>query len=246
VTDFISTTAKHATSYLEHLSERVWSELHERLSTTVVQGNAAEKVVEAAGAQGDLIVMTSHGRGGLKRAVFGSVATAVIRQAHAPVLLVPARVPAQLTCAAPLFRQVVIAIDESDHSEEVIPFAVGLGQLGAADYTFLEVVVNQLATDAGVRLSGDTELHAEQARAAAVTHVGRVARRLEQRARAVFTAVVDHRDAARAILEYVDSTQADLLALTTHGRTGIRRMVLGSVAEEVARASDVPVLLYRA
>ena len=79
-----------------------------------------------------------------------------------------------------------------------------------------------------------------------VAYLNSVAERLRSRGIRVHTRATVHTSPARAILDQAHESEADLIAMATHGRGGIRRLLIGSVADKVLRGTDRPVLLYRA
>jgi nucleotide-binding universal stress UspA family protein len=195
----------------------------------------------------DLVVMATHGRGGITRAWLGSVADALVRQVIVPLLVVrPHEAAAQLD-SSPVFQRILIPLDGSALSEEILERALGLGTLMQAEYTLLRVVepftfpgyspiaqMQDLATQA-----------TQEACVSAQTYLDEVARRL----RAAGAEVQIHTRVAElpaaAILDEARQHRADLIAMATHGRAGLARLLLGSVTDKVLRGTETPVLLYR-
>lgn len=191
----------------------------------------------------DLVVMATRGRGGLERVRVGSVADRLARQAAAPVLLVP---PAEHPADAYRergFGRILVALDGSAFAEEILGPARAIGALVNARYTLLQVV-----RPAGRAAARNDERRASPAGEAvgygrAVAYLSRVADRLRPAGAEVDVDVAEHPDAAEAILARARETDAGMIALTTVGRGGIARMVLGSVADRVIREAAVPVLV---
>ena len=181
----------------------------------------------ARSAQGrgvDLILMTTHGRGGASRVWLGSVADALLRQTRVPLLLVrPSRDPGR----GP-FRRILVALDGSPRAEAVLPGALALAARPAGRVTLLRVVPPR----AGLATSAAEDLD-------------RIAAALVDAGVAVTPRIVEDDHPAHAILRTGEELDADLLALATHGRGGVSRMVLGSVTDKVVRGTDRPVLVVR-
>ncbi|HEX7091028.1 MAG TPA: universal stress protein [Longimicrobiales bacterium] len=201
----------------------------------------------AAQARADLVAMATHGRGGLSRAWLGSVADAVVRESGLPVLLV--RPPGETRpdpYAAPTFAHVLVPLDESAEAEEVLGPATALGKLWDARYTLLTVVPLPLAMGT-VSPAPVLDERGEAARVggAAQVYLERVADRLRGDGLAVDTRLALDASAADAIMFEAGQLEADLIALATHGRSGLTRLVMGSVAAEVVRTAKTPVLVYR-
>jgi nucleotide-binding universal stress UspA family protein len=152
-----------------------------------------------------------------------------------------------------VYRRIVVALDGSDRAERVLPYVEPLAERFGAALTLLRVAVSAegvaartfgrvAAPIASPLVDPGPALGAEQRSAAA--YLASVADRL--RARGI-PADHDQRQGpvAEAIAAYALELEADLIALTTHGRSGLGRAVLGSVAEAVVRCAPCPVLLVR-
>jgi len=196
-------------------------------STVVVSGMGADSILERAwSGRPDLIVMATHGRGPVARFFLGSVADELVRQAEIPVLLVPTRDPAPRILPEPVLENVLVGLDGSALAERVLGPALDLVRLVQGRCTLLRVAEVTQAVEARAYLET-------------------IARRLHEEGIAVETRVIVAPYAAEAILEEADKRHRDLIALATHGRGGLRRMLLGSVADEVIRGTAIPILVYR-
>lgn len=198
----------------------------------------------------DLVVMTTHGRGPLSRAVLGSVADPLARHLTVPTLLVRPAEPAGPDPGhgrpAPA-RHLLVALDGSKEAEAMLPRAVELGEAMGARFTLLRVVDHLTAYDfhpTGVVLPYPEEFITQPLRDAATAYLERVAAPLRGRGLNVQTQVTLHPDPAAAILEKAHTLGCDLIALESHGRSGLGRLVIGSVAEGVVRHGTTPVLTH--
>jgi nucleotide-binding universal stress UspA family protein len=218
-------------AYLANLARRLREAGPVRVSTAVVPGLVADGILgRAKDRHADLVVMTTHGVGPVSRFFLGSVADELVRRATAPLLLVrPPAAPPDLA-AEPAVRHVLVPLDGSGLSEQVVEPAVELANVLGARLTLLRVVEPHPTPGPGP---------AEEASAYLEGWAGR----LRGRAQGVRARVVAARHAASAILE--EARSADLVALSTHGRGGVRRLLLGSVADKVLRGAAVPVLVCR-
>jgi nucleotide-binding universal stress UspA family protein len=189
----------------------------------------------------DLIAMSTHGRGGVSRLIVGSVAEALVRQAPVPVLLVRG----ELTLRAGALGKILVPLDGSELSEAVLPVVAGLA--GPFDLTIeLLRAVEPVPAYAAAELAASHSeelLRAEEADAEG--YLTKLAAPLEGRGLRVAHSVVVA-PAVDAILRRARETGAGLIAMSTHGRSGVGRLLLGSVAERVLRAAPVPVLLLKA
>lgn len=165
----------------------------------------------------DLVTMLTHGRRGLPRLLFGSVTEAVLRGLRIPLLLARPG-----TGTAPR-ADVVAALDGSVRAERVLARAGVLAKAAGTPLRLLRVHGPGGAREAGAYLA-------------------RTCARLERRGIAALPVLLRGSPAA-AILRYAKAVQCGVLALTTRGRTGLRRLLLGSVAEAVIRRAPCPVLV---
>jgi nucleotide-binding universal stress UspA family protein len=195
----------------------------------------------------DLVVMTTHGRGGFSRLWLGSIADALVRHSCVPVLLIrPQETLPELE--APIrMRRILVPLDESRRSEQILAPAVELSRLLQAELRLLQVVqplvlrgyaplayVEQVDTRATERLCRTAEQRLEQ-----------LAARLRSEGVPVQTVVIVDPQPAGAILRAATAPEIDLVAMATHGRGGLRRLLLGSVADKVLRGAARPVLISR-
>jgi nucleotide-binding universal stress UspA family protein len=230
-------------SYLDGVVRRLVHATRAPVTSVLLEGPIADALSEQAKTvQADLIVMTTHGRGPLSRFWLGSVADKLVRQASVPVLVVrPQEGPPELIEAPPC-RHILIPLDGTEEAEQILEPAVQLGSLMQADYELLLVIVPLVSPDPATVY--------EPAFIQAVQTDGReyleeVAERLRARSLRVHTRVIFSRPAAMAILEEAGTEPATLIALETHGRGGVARLLLGSVADKVLRGASVPVLVHR-
>jgi nucleotide-binding universal stress UspA family protein len=194
----------------------------------------------------DFVVMTTHGRGGLSRAWLGSVADELIRRISIPLMLLRPS-PKGTTCGASFdLDHILIPLDRSEESERAIEPAIALGQLTGAHYTLVEVVppLALVPMPEAMPITMQRTEH-EELRRRAAAYLNSVADRLRAKGHQVDTAVVIQPQCAAGILEQAVSTDASLIAMATHGRSGFQRLALGSVADKVLRGTTVPLLLLR-
>jgi nucleotide-binding universal stress UspA family protein len=178
----------------------------------------------------------------------GSVADTLVRRLPMPILLARPHAEALDLLDAVHerpFAHVVIPLDGSALAEEAIAPALALGQLMKAEYTLLATIeVPVLSYAPAAQVAGLDDQVLEQWRAAALARLERVAGRMRARGVVVHTHVT-YGPPAVTIIEYAHEHAADLIALTTHGRGGARRLLLGSVADKVVRGAGVAVLIQR-
>jgi nucleotide-binding universal stress UspA family protein len=186
----------------------------------------------------DLIMLATHGRSGINRWLLGSVAEKVLRGVDMPVFLVraypePAKAPIGL-------KRLLVPLDGSKLAEQALPYAEHLAESEGAEVTLLYVEpVQEAATfsrapAAGLRTSRrkDMESYLDSMRSGLVS----TGIKAETRMR------LGH--PAEQITDEVIEGSIDMIVMSSHGRTGLARWALGSVADQVLRASPMPVLLF--
>jgi nucleotide-binding universal stress UspA family protein len=189
----------------------------------------------------DLIAMSTHGRGGLTRLLFGSVAESVVRQALVPVLLVRG----ELTWQPGAIGKILVPLDGSELSEAVIPVVERLA--GPFDFGIeLLRVIEPLPPYAGTELgAGRIDEILQMHEADTEAYLAKVAAALEGKGCRVDSKVALG-PAVDTIVHAARERAVGLIAMSTHGRSGIGRLLLGSVAERVLRTAPMPVLLWKA
>ena len=211
----------------------------------LVEGPVGEAVCEEAGRVGaDLIVMATHGRGALGRLWLGSVADHVVRHSTRPVLLVHSGRDG-VECLNRDGAAILVGLDQSEFSDAILDPVVDLALSTGARVTLLTVVA-PVFDAAEPSMPYPVPQHpAICARRSDEAHsrLRRVAARLRRRGLSVSTRVVVGHSAAGGILSVLQEPNFDMVALTTHGAAGVRRLLLGSVAEKVIRAAAKPVLV---
>jgi nucleotide-binding universal stress UspA family protein len=233
-----STTLTKAQNYLTRIAQEL-TQSGLRVQTTVSQGDPVDCIVRDAGATGaDLIVMATHGRGGLQRVVLGSVAQGVLTHSPMPVVLLR---PGGRRMNR--VKTVLVPVDGTPGASTALSVAAPLVRATGARLVLVQVV----PPGAEFYVEGGTliEVGSEAAVRAAAQHcVEDMARRLNRAdLKADGRALVGH--PAEEIVKTADSVGADLILMTTHGLTGPARTVLGSIADEVLRTAHVPVFLIQ-
>ena len=190
----------------------------------------------------DLIVMSSHSRGGVKRIALGSATDYLIRHTNIPVLVV--RPPVSLIGATPeqTFSRIVVPLDGSLLAEQILPEVAALALRLKSTVSLLHVLTPLTYSQKEIMQPGlpwwDDDI------ATADTYLTRAASRLTDEGLTVTTDVVLSENVANAILDYSARTRADLIALATSGSGGMSRFVFGTVADEVTRKSTCSLLVF--
>lgn len=237
---------------LETAAEHLWSTLRREVTWEVVTGaDVAEKLLRQIDEHHvDFVVLATRAAGAVGRAIHGSVADHLVRESRRPVLLMPPR--AGHLAGQPLhFRRVLVPFDGSSAALRVMDHLLALAHADTLELVLFQAVTPErtgghvMPPGAGGDGSADEEW----------THVGAevaeqrllaLAEPLRRRGSSVEVRVVESPRPAEVILDAVRGELVELIAMTTRGAGGLQRLVLGSVAEVVARGSEVPVLLVTA
>jgi nucleotide-binding universal stress UspA family protein len=202
----------------------------------------------------DLVVMTTHGRGPFRRAWLGSVADGMTRQSVRPVLLVrPGESGGnghqRLDLDAPPFRHILVPLDGSLDAEEALGYAREMALAEGARVSLLSVVsdgTGEASAYPALRAEGGgAGAGSEEGLAAARTALEESAGGLREQGIEVDLEVLRGEHPASAILDAAESTDVDLIVMTTRGRGGAPRLLLGRVVDKVVRGARVPVLVHR-
>jgi nucleotide-binding universal stress UspA family protein len=236
-----------ATGYTSALAQQL-REAGLNAKHVVQHGPAAETIVDYASLNDiSQIVMATHGYSGIKRWTHGSVAERVLQTAQVPLLLV--RVDGQDASSdwqrPARCRRILVPLDGSSLAEQILPAAVRIAQAMSGELMLLQVPIAQMAGWTTSEWPAPVLSMLATAEENAQAYLSNVAGRLTQQGIVVSTATRIG-SVANAIVEYAEDNQVDLIALCTHGRTGLARWALGSVADRVLRASNTPILLIRA
>lgn len=246
-----SRDAEESREMLAAAQHNVWAVSDElvrggvRVSTDVRSGEPGDAIVEAAKSAGaDLIVMATHGRSGLQRAIVGSVTQRVLGKSPVPVVVLK---PGGKRMTG--LSRMLVALDGTAGGALALAAAVGLARAARAHIELLQVVpplpMWMYGGGEGFAPAAFIDPEWEEAAlASALTYVNSIATRLRGSGLNVAAQSVKG-PVADAIERVADELDVDLIVMSTHALTGPARAVLGSVADEVVRTSNRPVLLMR-
>lgn len=187
----------------------------------------------------DLVVMGTHGRQGIDRLLSGSVSEEVVRQATCPVFTVLGREEPQ---PGPEIRRILVPVDFSENARLGLAHARELARAYDASLDVLHVVEEAVfpsvyGIDPITPYLPDVQERATEALERLVDEVvgDAVPARLH----------VTSGYAARDIIDFAEEHGTDLIAMTTHGRTGLERFLIGSVTEKIIRSASCPVFTVK-
>jgi nucleotide-binding universal stress UspA family protein len=227
VDDAVATGHGAAEARMGELATSLAADRHRRVTWDVVESVQVAKALIRHAVERDavVVVMATRGAGLPARTLVGSVADRVVRECPVPVVVVPPGA-AYLQGRRPRFVRILIPLDGSTLGARALDLLLDLPRASSLEYVLIEVVSRaEDRPDAQARL----EAAAGRIRARGITSVE--------------VAVLQAGDPVPVIIAALREMLCDAIAMSTRGQSGLRRLVLGSVAQGVVRASEVPVLL---
>lgn len=233
ITDAVLDVARH---YLEGVRARLAAQGF-RVRTVARVSSAAGAILQVVREQKvSHVAMATHGRTGFKRLLLGSVAERVIRASPVPVIVVRPGLPP----AAPP-RNLLVPLDGTDFSSAVLPEAMDLSRRFGARVVLLHVLER---VEFG-RFRRSSEPSRPDGRERGEERLRRASEWCRQRGIDTLP-LLEEGSPPAVILNVCRFNAIDMIAMATHGRSGIPRLMAGSVTERVLRGAAVPVLVVRA
>jgi nucleotide-binding universal stress UspA family protein len=204
-------------------------------------GQPADTIIRCAESHGiDLIMMSSHGRSGLNRWVYGSVAERVLRQAPCATSIINARtVPEKHAC-----RSILVPLDGSELAEQALEPGQILADAMKADLHLLRITTSahQMLESNSMKdlFDGIEDKELQDAEAYLQTKYADAPDK-----NVFFEVKVAQGTVAAGIVDYAENNEIDMIVMSSHGRTGLQRWVYGSVAEKVLRSACCATMIMR-
>jgi nucleotide-binding universal stress UspA family protein len=227
---------KFRQEYLDGVRSRL-AEQGYTVTTEVVGGEVIQAITTVA-PNYDLLVMATHGRSGLGRVIFGSVTEAVLHQMPCPMLIAPISMEHKVA-----FERILVCLDGTPEAETILPQVEKVLAAHPAKVIlmkvepYVEFAALKISTDEYLALNVTAEMEARQ-------YLEQIGKRLE--ALGAETVVeVNFNKPEQEIGTLSKYHHVDLIAMATHGRTGIERLLKGSVTEDVLHQLHQPMLVAR-
>src|SRR4030095_3463691 len=228
-------------SYLETIARSFQGT---QITCVVEKGKAEDVIIErAATDKNTLIVLATHGRSGIQRWVLGSVADKVLHGSTNHLFLIPANDHVEAGGEAPL-KKVIVALDGSPLAETVLPYVVDLAKKMRLEVVFMRSYALPTSTAAEYETHSDELI--SQIEAEAQDYLAEKIKEAKAKGLENVSSVVNIGYGAEEIITLARKTPDNFIAMCTHGRSGVKRFVLGSVTDRVVRHSGDPVLIIRA
>ncbi len=206
----------------------------------VREGEDSYKAIvdEAVRNKSDMIVMGRRGRTGLKRLMMGSVTARVIGHAPGNVLVVPKDSHLE-------FKNILVATDGSKYSVAAASHAIGLAKRNGADLTVVSVVPSELLTPTDIEFTISQREHIVEQEMQVAEKNAKAVKEAAQKEGVAVKAFVLSGKPSEAIVQTAQEKNAGLIVLGSHGRTGVEKFLMGSVAERVIVLAACPVLVAK-
>jgi nucleotide-binding universal stress UspA family protein len=251
-TQLTSNYRDNAVDYLEKTASSLKSS-GVTISCEAHESNPADQIINQAETDSNtLIAMVTHGRSGLGRWVLGSVTDKVLHGASNPLLITHAQEEGQAPTEATL-ENLVVPLDGSALADKVLPHVTALSSAMGLNVILVRVTASadeyyfyvDISSAAGIN-TDRFYAYAQESEVPAARYLSQVKENLlKNGVKSVKERVVSG-NSAISILDLVQETPNCLVALTTHGRSGVERWILGSVTDRLVRHSGQPVLVIRA
>jgi nucleotide-binding universal stress UspA family protein len=242
--NLIQDATRGGEKYLEGVAKRFAGS---RVKRTVEQGSAAEAIIEKAAVDKTaLIAMTTHGRSGLNRWLLGSVAEKVLRATINPLLLVRAS-PRGTADGEATLNSIVVPLDGSALADHVLPVVVPIAKKFGIEVFLFRAYDNPYSpfvSGGGHYAVNVGELLAD-IRDKARQYLEEKLAQLRKHGVEEISYLIQEGDAADEIVSIARDTPDSLIVICSHGQSGVKRWVMGSVTETVVRQSNCPVLVLR-
>ena len=239
--------------YIEKIAEVVGNRIKKVSSMVIVKpvaldGRPAEGIIDYTEKNDvSLIIMASHGRSGIMSWTLGSVANKVLQRTGTPILLIRAKASHLEAGAQGLFNRILVPLDGSDVGEVVLPHVRQLTEKLESEVVLLQVVApgQHVHTIGGLDYVRFAEQQIESMKAEAKEYLQKVSKRLAG-TKGMVRSEVRVGDTAHEIIKFADEANIRLVTISSHGRSGIRQWISGSVTHKILHAGNTPLLLVKA
>ena len=236
----IDSSQNDANAYLKSIQTRaLFFSIRPKPETVV--GKAAESIIKFAQENEiDLIVMSSHGRSGISRWIYGSVASKVLYQVACAISIIHPQVETELFAN----KRVLVPLDGSMRAEQALEPALKLAQALSAELILLRVTIMPQSPVGPVVGWPGTEAVMNEDEQEARSYLQRVQVSLKNGQVQIHTHIAAS-SVAESIIDMADKLQVDIIVMSSHGRSGMSRWVFGSVTEKTLRGAHCATLIIR-
>jgi len=236
----VEKAAKETKQHLDSVRERA---LKEGVDCEIVQRQGEDPfkyiVDESEKKQASIIITGRRGRKGLKRLMMGSETARIIGHSHCSVLVVPRAANIE-------FKRIVVATDGSKYSDAAVSEAIGISKRCGSTLTAISVIHSEGSTPFDIVHTEMMKQDIAEKELKMAECIIRDCKEASEKEGVSVTGLIYSGKPFETIIETAKEKQADLIVVGTHGRTGISKLLMGSVTERVIGLSDCAVLVVRA
>jgi len=218
-----------------------------KFRAVVLSGKPDEQIIDYAEKNDiSLIVILSHGRSGIMPWTLGSTASRVLHKVGVPLIIVRARETAEELAKVRLFSRFLVPLDGSERSEAVLPYVNELAKKVECEVILLRVIEpgRHVHTIRGLEYVPFKDWDIDSVKTSAEKYLDEVSCRFAE-TKATTRAEVRVGDSAREIIRLATERGCGLIAMSSHGRSGIETWIYGSVTYKILQTSNTPVLVIR-
>jgi nucleotide-binding universal stress UspA family protein len=236
--------------YLEKVAERLSTQIKRinpksEVNTVTVDGEPAEALIDYTQKKGiDLVIMMSHGRSGIMPWAMGSTANKIIQKSKVPVLMIRAEQAVSRQRPVQVFKNILIPLDGSALGEAALDLTKTIAHAMKSKVILLFVVetVEYVHSIGGPDHFVYSEMQVEKMKKDATQYLGKVQ---EQFDGGNVQLMLRTGEPAREIIRLSDEEKVSIVAMSSHGKTGITRWMMGSTSSKILHAGKTPLLLVR-
>ncbi|MFC1991410.1 universal stress protein [Chloroflexota bacterium] len=241
-------------AYLERMVKKIQNHLKDygmkdevNISTKTLVGEPASQILHFTEENDvSLIAMSNRGSSGDGPWFLGNIANKVLRATSKPLLLIRAPADIEAIKQQRLVKQILVPLDGSREGEKAVPYVEELAKSLDTKVTFFQVL------ELPINVSGEfidgalqvAQKEIQKGKVSGITYLNNLEKRFNEKGIAT-ASLVTSGSPADQIMHFAENRDFDLVAISTHGRSGIGRWVFGSVTNKVLHTGDVPILVVR-
>ena len=241
-------------AYLEHITQQVQRQLKDwkpkkeaQVQSKVLTGKPADEILRYADdTNAGLIAMTSRGSSVRESWPLGNIAAKVLRATTKPLIFVRAPASEDAVRQKRLVKRILVPLDGSELGAAAIPHAEALGQALGAELVLFQAIdpaaVQRLPSEG---VSYTRAVAVDMQKVLSTEYLNGVRKTLKEKGLEVSSAIAVGSPPDQ-IVDYAKANAIDLITMSSHGRTGIRRWVFGGVTDKVLHSGDTAVLVVPA
>ncbi len=236
--------------YLEKVAERLRTQViranpNSDVKTVIVDGDPAEAVVEYTDKEGiDLLIMMSHGGSGIMPWAMGSTANKIIQRCQIPLLMIRASQAVAKRRPVQVYKKILLPLDGSVFGEAALEMTKNIAQVLKSEVILLFVIetVQHIHTIGGPDHFVYTEQQIELMKKGAKEYLEKIREQFGDNNGKV---ILRTGDPAQEIIKLSEEEKVSVVAMSSHGKSGITRWVMGSISNKVLHGGNTPILLVR-